>query len=183
MTQPAEMLSSGPVALRRWREEDVDVLHALVVGAREHLVPWMPFAATHDRVRGEAWLAECQEEWASGDAFHFAITVDGEPAGSCSLMRRIGAGALEIGYWLHPAWTGRGLVTAAVRALVEAGRGLPGIDRVEIHHDVANTASGAVPRRLGFTEVGRRPYEGPSAPADTGTDLVWRWSFGSPAGA
>jgi RimJ/RimL family protein N-acetyltransferase len=37
--------------------------------------------------------------------------------GSSGLMRRIGPGGLDIGYWLHPAWTGKGLATTAVAAL------------------------------------------------------------------
>lgn len=63
----------------------------------------------------------------------------------------------------------------AAAALVAAGGGLPGIDRIEIHHDEANPASGAVARRLGFTEVERRRLpDGPQTPHETGIDLIWR---------
>jgi RimJ/RimL family protein N-acetyltransferase len=63
----------------------------------------------------------------------------------------------------------------AVAALVRQGFELPGIDRIEIHHDEANHASGAVPRRLGFTEVERVPVpEGPTAPGEVGIDVTWR---------
>ncbi len=58
---------------------------------------------------------------------------------------------LEIGYWIHPAFIGRGLATAAARLVTEAAFSVPGIDRVEIHHDRANEISGAIPRKLGFT--------------------------------
>ncbi|MFD9099145.1 GNAT family N-acetyltransferase [Streptomyces collinus] len=91
--------------------------------------------------------------------------------GSCGLHRRIGPGGLDIGYWLHHAWTGRGLAAMAAAALVQAGRGLPGIDRIEIHHDEAHPASGAVARRLGFTEM---LPEGPDAPGETGVQVRWR---------
>ncbi|MEP7026597.1 MAG: GNAT family N-acetyltransferase, partial [Actinomycetota bacterium] len=53
---------------------------------------------------------------------------------------------------------------------------LPGIDRVEIVHDAENVASGAVPRKLGFTEIGRRPgppEEQQAAGRET-IDVVWR---------
>lgn len=43
---------------------------------------------------------------------------------------------------------------------------------MEIRHDKANAASGAVPRRLGYTLIGEAPNRAP-APADSGTDLVW----------
>jgi ribosomal-protein-serine acetyltransferase len=46
------------------------------------------------------------------------------------------------------------------------------VDRVEIVHDELNLASGGIPRKLGFTEVGRRPIDPP--PAGTGIGVVWR---------
>ncbi|MFJ2866604.1 GNAT family N-acetyltransferase [Kitasatospora sp. NPDC087314] len=79
----------------------------------------------------------------------------------------------EIGYWLHPTATGRGVAARAARALVEQAFLLPGVDYVEVVHDPANLASGAVPARLGFTEHLRRRSER-LAPADTGEDLIWR---------
>ncbi|MFF5448625.1 GNAT family N-acetyltransferase [Streptomyces sp. NPDC012888] len=184
MEHPAETLRSKPAVLRRWRPQDIDVLDRLITDSRDHLLPWMPFAATHDRAQAERYLARCEEEWASGEGYHYAITSDGAAVGSCALMRRIGPGGAEIGYWLHPAWTGRGLATAAAAALVGAGRRMPGVDRVEIHHDEANPASGAVARRLGFTEVYRGPRvdpEEPPAPAETGIDVIWRLSRGHQA--
>ena len=111
----------------------------------------------------------------AGEAFNYAITVGGAVIGSCALMRRIGPGGLEIGYWIHPAWTGQGLATMAAAALLREAFTLPGIDRVEIHHDEVNKASGAVPRRLRFTEVERQPRpEEPTAPGQVGVEVIWR---------
>ena len=88
-------------------------------------------------------------------------------------MARIGPGGLEIGYWVHRAFTRRGLATAAAAALVEQAFRLPGVNRLEIVHDELNVASGGVPRKLGFTEVGRRAIEAPP-PAGTGVGVVWQ---------
>jgi RimJ/RimL family protein N-acetyltransferase len=88
-------------------------------------------------------------------------------------MTRCGPGGLEIGYWVRSAYTGRGLATAATEALVRQAFGLPGVDWVEIVHDELNVASGQIPRKLGFTEAGRRPLDLPS-PSGTGTGVVWR---------
>jgi ribosomal-protein-serine acetyltransferase len=175
MEQPPESGISGRVELRRLRVDDAAVLYAVVDDAREHLAPWMPWASGQDLAGTAAFLAASEESWRSGEAYEYAILRDGELAGSCGLMRRIGPGGLDIGYWLHPAWTGRGLATTSAAALVRWAFELPGIDRVEIHHDAANTASAAVPRRLGFTEAGRAPVQGgPTAPAETGIDVTWR---------
>jgi len=51
---------------------------------------------------------------------------------------------------------------------------LPEVDRVEIVHDLANTRSGAVPQRLGFTEVERRSRTQPAAAGESGVEVVWR---------
>jgi ribosomal-protein-serine acetyltransferase len=78
---------------------------------------------------------------------------------------------LEIGYWLRTAYTGRGFMTTAVRALSRVALALPGIDRVAIRHDVANAASGAVAAKAGFTEVERVPSE-ITAPGESGVDAI-----------
>ncbi|MFD9359138.1 GNAT family N-acetyltransferase [Streptomyces sp. NPDC060031] len=98
--------------------------------------------------------------------------------GACQLFRRDDSpeNGREIGYWLHPAATGCGVATRAARALVDQAFRLPGVDYVEVVHDPANRASGAVPARLGFTEHLRRPAER-VAPAATGEEQVWRLSI------
>ena len=57
--------------------------------------------------------------------------------------------------------------------LVEQAFRLPGVGRVEIVHDELNVASAGVPRKLGFTEVGRRAID-PRPPQGTGIGVVWR---------
>ncbi len=189
MDEPAEYLGFARAELLRWRPDDVDVLDRVISESLDHLVPWMPWAAEHNRKQTAEFLARSRQEWKTGQAYNYAITSDGTVIGGCGLMRRIGAGGLEIGYWLHPGWTGQGLATMAAAALVHQAFRLKGIDRIEIHHDEANTASGAVARRLGFTEAGRvKVPEGPTAPGEVGVDVIWRmrgneWSTASPANA
>ena len=79
---------------------------------------------------------------------------------------------MEIGYWLRADATGRGIVTAAARALTDAAPALPGVDRVEIHCDEANVRSAAVPRRLGY-RLDRIEPDHISAPGDLGRSMIW----------
>jgi len=88
-------------------------------------------------------------------------------------MRRIDAGGLEIGYWVHVAHTGRGLATAAAAALTAAGFGLTDVTHLEIHVDQANRPSRAVPARLGYAHLATRRKE-QQAPGESGQDEVWR---------
>jgi ribosomal-protein-serine acetyltransferase len=175
MGQPAEVLSRGPVRLRRWRAGDADTLYRVVRESLEHLRPWMPWAAGFTRDDAAGFTTQCEQDWETGVAYQYAITTVDAVVGSCGLMRRIGPGGLEIGYWLHPAYTGRGLATAAAAALVDQAFALPGIDRVEIVHDAANTASGGVPRRLGFTETQQRTLaHQPVISGERVVEVVWR---------
>ena len=109
-----------------------------------------------------------------GTDYDYAIVAPG-PAlvGSCSMMSRIGPGGFEIGYWVHPAHLGLGYATAAAAALTSEAFRI-GADRVEIVHDLANVASGAIPRRLGFPEVDRRAPQEERTAGEAGVDVVWR---------
>src|SRR5512132_3916819 len=164
MNQPREILTSGPVTLRRWRAADADAVYQVVMQSLEHLLPWMPWASGYSHDDAVRFTFQSEQDWESRVAYQYAITTDDAVIGSCGLMRRIGPGGLEIGYWLHPAYTGRGLATTATAALVGQAFALPDIDRVEIVHDQANTASGARGRK-----VRSRPARSAS-----------RWCGGSP---
>ena len=176
MDQPAETLACDLVTLRRFRPEDVDELDRVIVESLEHLKPWMPWAHTHSLDAARDYLDRAEREWGSGEAYNYAITTGGAILGSCSLMRRIGPGGLEIRYWIRPERTGRGLVTMAAAALTRQAFELPGTTHVEIHHDPANTASGAIPRRLGYAVVPPGPTgpPGPEASAEQTPSVVRR---------
>ena len=171
--RPDEVISRGAVTLRRWRPDDLDAVLAAVTDSAGHLSPWLSWAAGYRRESAQEFLAKAAQDWADGTAYGYAITTGGALAGGIGLMARIGPGGLEIGYWVHQAYARRGLATAAAAALVEQAFRLPGVDRVEIVHDELNVASGGIPRKLGFTEVERRPMDVP-APGGTGVGVVWR---------
>jgi RimJ/RimL family protein N-acetyltransferase len=173
LARPAEVIDAGPAILRRWQVRDVDEWCAAVFASLEHLRPWMPWAADFSRAGQVEVLAGCDHDWRAGAAFNYAIVVDNAIAGSAGLMARIGVGGLEIGYWVHQAYTRRGLATAASAALVEQAFALPGIDRVQIVHDELNVASSGVPRKLGFTEIARHPLDQKPV-GGTGMGVVWQ---------
>jgi ribosomal-protein-serine acetyltransferase len=175
MDAPPDQLVHASIALRRWREADAGLCLRLVTESLEHLRPWMPWATSdYGLAEATSYLQQCDKDWASGTAFPYLILASGQPAGSAGLMARIGDGGMEIGYWVHPDFTGRGVATSAAAALTEAAFALPGIDHVEIHHDVLNLASGRVPEKLGFSPVGTVEARFAPAPGDSGTTQIWR---------
>jgi ribosomal-protein-serine acetyltransferase len=184
---PPDVVDAGPAVLRRWRADDLDAACRAVYSSLEHLRPWMPWAADFSRASQAEFLIGCQRDWEAGAAFNYAILVDDAIAGSIGLMSRIGPGGLEIGYWVHQAYTRRGLATAAAAALVDQALALPGIDRVQIVHDELNVASAGIPRKLGFTEIARRPLDHKPL-GGTGMGVVWevtraQWSGRAPGAA
>lgn len=63
----------------------------------------------------------------------------------------------EIGYWLHSAFTGRGIMTRSVKAILAIGFESLGFNRIDLYADVENEASNAVAKRTGFTYVAVQP--------------------------
>jgi RimJ/RimL family protein N-acetyltransferase len=133
-------------------------------------------AAAASAVAASAAAADGAAAAASAVADSAAAMAAGAVAvGSTGLHRRRGPGVLEIGYWIHAAHVRRGYATELSRALTDAAFTVPGIERVEIHHDRANVHSGAVPKRLGFVLEGEQARE-PQAPGETGIEFVWAMS-------
>lgn len=174
MEPAVEQLRHDGVTLRRWRADDTDTAYRIVTDSLNHLAPWMPWASGgYSEQDAVAYVERCEVNWRSGAEFNYAIVApDGEIVGSCSLMARVGPGGLEIGYWVHPEYTGHGIATRAAAALTEEAFRI-GAERVVIVHDEANERSGAIPKRLGFTQIDRRPSQEPVTSAGAGWDIVW----------
>ncbi len=111
--RPDELIDLGEVTLRRFRADDLDAVYQAVTDSLGHLIPWLPWAAGYTRQSAAEFLAQSGRGWTSGTVYDYAIIVGGMLAGSISLMARVEPGGLEIGYWVHPAWTRRGLASAA----------------------------------------------------------------------
>jgi RimJ/RimL family protein N-acetyltransferase len=173
MTAPERIeLAEVRVVLRRYVRDDLDALRTAIEESRDHLRPFMPWA---DGTRADTtdFLTAAIASWDAGTEFNYGIFEDGGALlGGCGLHARLRPGALEIGYWLRAGATGRGIATAAARALTDAALALPGIEAVEIHCDEANVRSAAVPRRLGY-RLDRIEADQISAPGDVGRSMIW----------
>ncbi|OAQ89734.1 GCN5-related N-acetyltransferase (GNAT) domain-containingprotein [Purpureocillium lilacinum] len=179
---PPEQLGdrNDDLILRRWRTTDTDGLYAAASSSLAELARWMPWAAKgYSKADADGFLARSAgRAWDVGEDYDFAIIAEGRIVGSCGLMRRIGPGGLEIGYWIASDATGCGLATRAAAMLARAAFAM-GADRVQIRHDEANERSAGVPRRLGFRCLGEAPpidatTELPTPGTRSPKDLVWQ---------
>jgi RimJ/RimL family protein N-acetyltransferase len=172
------LIEAGPVTLRRLRPDDAPLLHEAVTASVAHLRPWMPWIALEpvELAQRRDLLQGWDGAWDAGTDRHYGIfPADGTVRllGVLGVHSRVGPDAVELGYWLRPDATGRGLATSAARGAAAAWLTEPHIVAVEIHHDTANVASEAIPRRLGFHHV-RDERRETTAPGECGTHRIWR---------
>ena len=137
--------------LRLVHTGDAAPLFALVDGNRLHLREWLPWV---DATRGEAdtarFVASSQQLFAEGKEAVAAIWHRGTLVGVIGLHAIDPAARPFIGYWIAQDAQGKGIVTRAVRAMLDYAFSDRGLERVEIRCAAGNTRSQAVPLRLGF---------------------------------
>jgi len=168
-------ITQGSLLLRAWEEADAERLAQAIGENIDHLRPFMPWIA-QEPMSADArrtLIAKWASDAAGGGDEVCGVFLDGLIAGGSGLHHRLGPGGLEIGYWVHKNYVRRGIATTAARLLTDSAFARPGIDRVEIHHDVANVASSGVPMALGYTLIGTEPRPA-QAPAETGVHCIWR---------
>jgi len=150
-----EIRLSEDCHLRVLREADADELHRLVERNRAHLSPWMPWAADQTPERTAAFIRTTERRLADNNGFEAAIVLDGQIVGALGFPGVDWvARATSIGYWLDEAHQGHGLMTRAVRALIDHAFGELDLNRVEIRAAAENRRSRAIPERLGFRQEG-----------------------------
>ena len=142
------------VVARPWRESDAQELFAAIVASRKHLLPWLPWATTYQRVEDALdFIVRAKSWWLLRETMAVGLwdASTGELVGGCGLHPRDwSAPSFEIGYWLRQASEGHGYVTEAVKLLTDYAFTTYGAQRVFIRCDARNTRSAAVPERLGF---------------------------------
>ncbi len=139
-----------------------DIAAAVSVSLPE-LEQFMEWAVSHPTQPEDfaEFVAESLAGWDDGTTYNYTVRdpVIGDVIGGCGLMRRVGPGAIEIGYWIRSDRAGEGLATEVARLLTATCRDLDDIDAVTIMHDAANTASGRVAEKAGYVEFDRAPCE------------------------
>lgn len=172
---PAYRIETERLLIRCWTPEDARPLRAILDERGQHLRPWIPWMRDEPQPLA-ATMARLRKYRANFDQdldYRYAVVdpQDGALVGETGLYTRVGADAREIGYWTDARCASRGYAAETTAAMVRVAFEIDGVDRVEIHCAPENTASAAIPRRLGFT------HEATLARRFRDTDDRWRASM------
>lgn len=142
------------LCLRGWNPEDARNLKVAVDQSRSHLKPWMPWAEgdPEDVYTLSNRIRRWRSDFDLAREFIYGIFDREEKRvlGACGLHTTGRTTGLEIGYWIHVDHIRQGLATEAAAALTRTAFEVNKVDWIEIHCDTHNTASAAVPRKLGY---------------------------------
>ncbi|MFC3735522.1 GNAT family N-acetyltransferase [Paractinoplanes deccanensis] len=124
--------------------------------ARATVDPWIPWASRSADLASARATLQRYADWQAADGNRiYGIWLDGVLVGGTMFVGfDTRSGVCEVGCWLEPAGTGRGLVTRAVRVLIDWAFTVRGMHRAEWHCRPDNVASSNVARRLGMTLEG-----------------------------
>ncbi len=152
---PANLPLPDDAELRPVTFADAEPLGAVIQANLDHLKPWMPWAHGYDPVTTRAFVVAAERQAQEDQGAQFVFVRGGRIAGT------IGFHAINwvnrstsIGYWIAADAQGRGLATAAVRALTAHAFTAWDLHRVELRAAPDNAPSRAVAERCGFVEEG-----------------------------
>lgn len=145
---------------------------------REFIGQFIPFGSKAvDVPSAREALQRYADMRAADTASLHGIWLDGKLVGGVLFLNfEADSGNCEVGCWLEPTGTGRGLVTRAMRVLIDFAVEQRGIHRVEWVAASGNEPSLNVARRLGMTRDGVRREAHPIVAYGT----TWRCGRSSP---
>ncbi|WP_257306922.1 GNAT family N-acetyltransferase [Geothrix campi] len=153
----AEPVKAGrALELRPLRLRDARALFALVDANRNRLRRWLPWPEANRSLQdSRAYILRVRAQAKLGAALPFGLWWKGSLVGVAGFVWIDPANrSAAIGYWLTQDVEGRGLMTAAVSALLRHGFRVLKLNRIEIRAGVRNRRSRAIPERLGFRHEG-----------------------------
>jgi len=149
----AEGLDAELRPLEPWQAEE---FLAHIDRARPDTDPWISWASLSTDLESARRTLQGYADKQAADAGRiFGIWLDGTLVGGVMFVRfDAKRGSCEIGVWAEAAGQGKGLVTAAVRRLIDYALIERGLHRVEWINSTVNVRSRALAARLGMHQDG-----------------------------
>jgi len=153
------VLESDRLRLRPFTEADVPrIVEACSDPVSRHFLAGLPQPYTPAIAR--SYLADCVWQAAIGAKATWAVAdrETDELLGNIAVMDMLGINPTsgEIGYWMHPAARGRGIMTEATQMIVRHALDPDGLDRrrLVLYAAADNPASNAIALAAGYTHYG-----------------------------
>lgn len=157
---PAYRVETERLVLRCWNPTDAQMLKDTIEANLDHLRPWMSWIADEPKTLDEEihLLRTFRAKFDGDEEYVYGVFDSDETRvlGGTGLHTRQGGDAREIGYWIDVDHINRGYATELAAALTKVAFELDEVRRVEIRCNVENTASAAIPKKLGFTHEATR---------------------------
>lgn len=163
LTATVPVLMGDQVTLRAHRPGDVPAIVEMCTD--ERMRRFVPLPSPYAEPQAWGFLDSVVAGWRDDSILTWAIDVDGTFAGSVNL-KLVAPGTREIGFSLHPAYRGQGLMTRAVRQVCDYGFDGLGLGTILWRAAVGNWASRRVAWANGFTVDGSWPASHPVGDGD-----------------
>lgn len=158
-----QRIETDRLILRRYKIEDADAMYKNWASDSEvtKFLTWQPHPSVDvSRSIIEDWLKKYSDE----KYYHWAIVLKAngnEPIGGISVVHmNEDISMVHIGYCLGRAWWRRGIMSEALKAVMDFMFDTVEVNRVEARHDPRNPNSGKVMQKCGMK------YEGTLRSAD-----------------
>jgi RimJ/RimL family protein N-acetyltransferase len=148
-------LEAGDLALREWRDTDLELIREVSSDAYIPLITSVP--PDYSEEAGLAFIQRQRDRLTSleGYAFVIAERADDRAIGAIGLwIREIERGRAELGYWLGSSARGRGAAAKALVAVSEWALTNLEIVRLELFVEEWNIASWRTAEKVGFVREG-----------------------------
>ena len=135
---------------------DADELFQVTDENRSYLRQWLPWLDRIKRIEDtRAFIRAVKVQSAQKNGTQLALRLHSDIIGIIGYHQIDWRNRLtSLGYWVGEAHQGKGVVTAACRALVSHTFHEVMLNRIEIRCAVGNLKSRSIPQRLGFSEEG-----------------------------
>ncbi len=148
------------LVLRPWADHDAA---ALIAAAADPVLRRWTRLRVDDDAGAREWLGVQDTGWRTGTRFSFAVLDDRQQLLAQVVLKRADPAedVAEVGYWTAAYARGHGVAPRAVESLTRwAFATFPALTRLELLHQIDNTASCRVAVKSGY------PYERTLAPQD-----------------
>jgi ribosomal-protein-serine acetyltransferase len=146
---------NSEIELRILEVRDAEEVFNQVDKNREYLSKWLPWADNSNLEDTKAFIQSELNRFAKNDGFTSGIFYKNKFVG-CLGIHEIDwkNKKTSIGYWIGEEFQGQGIMTAAVKSMINYTFKVLGLNRIEIRACTENLKSRAIPERLGFKHEG-----------------------------